>query len=97
MKRNTQDGCSFCKKEDSVMKMKSKSVPFDLLLVLIFSTVAIELHAIMLSPGAEMDDMLFDSCLVRTLGVSGSCKRILYWAVSSHSNHSQGICLKISP
>lgn len=50
------------------MKMKSKSVLHDLLLVLIFAAAAIVLHAIMPSPGAEMDASVFNSWLVKTLG-----------------------------
>lgn len=50
------------------MKTKFKSVLPDLLLVVIFAAAAIVLHAILPSPGAEMDASAFDSWLVKTLG-----------------------------
>lgn len=50
------------------MKTKFKSVLFDLLLVVIFAAAAIALHAILPSPGAEMDTSVFDSWLVKAMG-----------------------------
>lgn len=50
------------------MNGKIKRTLADLFLVLFFAAAAIVLHAVMPSPGAEMDASVFDSVLVKKLG-----------------------------
>ncbi|MGN1347189.1 MAG: hypothetical protein ACI4V1_10420, partial [Eubacteriales bacterium] len=50
------------------MNGKIKRTLADLFLVLFFAAAAIVLHAVMPSPGAEMDASVFDSFLVKKLG-----------------------------